>query len=141
MKHSVQIILSKIKVRRIEKEKNMSHTIDGLSFDMPPTENQIIALAHHHRKLLDEAVFHQEIHLGDYCLAQRKRVYDFAINLSPQDKDRFYEIYNGELLRIADEDDLHPADAESGVGMFAIFITLLIIAFILYFAFVRTLTS
>ncbi|MBO3656575.1 hypothetical protein [Acinetobacter haemolyticus] len=119
----------------------MSHTIDGLSFDMPPTENQIIALAHYHRKLLDEAVFHQEIHLGDYCLAQRKRVYDFAINLSPQEKDRFYEIYNGELLRIADEDDLHPADAESGVGMFAIFITLLIIAFILYFAFVRTLTS
>ena len=41
----------------------------------------------------------------------------------------------------ADDDELHPADAESGVGMFAIFITLVIIAFILYFAFVRTLVN
>ena len=52
----------------------MSNVIDGLTFDVPPSENQIIELAHHHRKLLDEAIFHQEIHLGDYCLAQRKRV-------------------------------------------------------------------
>lgn len=119
----------------------MSNLIDGLTFDVPPSENQIIELAHHHRKLLDEAIFHQEIHLGDYCLAQRKRVYDFASTLSPEQKDRFYEIYNGELRRIADDDDLHPADAESGVGMFAVFVSLVIIAFILYFAFVRTLVS
>ncbi|MCH7335180.1 hypothetical protein [Acinetobacter sp. NIPH 2699] len=119
----------------------MSIIIDGLSFDTPPSENQIIALAHYHRKLLDEAVFHQEVHLGDYCLAQRKRVYDFAIRLTPEQKDRFYEIYNGELMRIADDDELHPADAENGVGMFAIFISLAIIAMILYFAFVRTLMA
>lgn len=119
----------------------MSNVIDGVNFDVPPSENQIIALAHYHRKLLDEAIFHQEIHLGDYCLAQRKRVYDFASHLPADQKDRFYEIYNGELQRIADEDDLHPADAESGVGMFAIFLTLVIIAFILYFAFVRTIMS
>ena len=84
-------------------------------------------------------MFHQEIHLGDYCLAQRKRVYDYAVHLAPDQKDRFYRIYNGELQRIADDDDLHPADAESGVGMFAITIVLIIIAFILYFAFVHTL--
>ena len=42
---------------------------------------------------------------------------------------------------IGDDDDLHPADAESGVGMFAIFLALVIIAFILYFAFVRSLMS
>ena len=119
----------------------MSIVIDGFSFDVPPAESQIIALAHHHRKLLDEAIFHQEIHLGDYCLAQHKRVYDFASHLSPEQKDRFYDIYNGELKRIADDDDLHPADAESGVGMFAIFLALVIIAFILYFAFVRSLMS
>ena len=139
IKHFQQIILSKIKMRIIEKENNMTTIIDGLSFDSPPAENQIIALAHHHRKLLDEAVFHQEIHLGDYCLAQRKRVYDYAVHLAPDQKDRFYRIYNGELQRIADHDDLHPADAESGVGMFAITIVLIIIAFILYFAFVHTL--
>ncbi|MBH2001508.1 MAG: hypothetical protein I8H98_04465 [Moraxellaceae bacterium] len=119
----------------------MSHLIDGLSFDVPPSESQIIALADYHRKLLDEAIFHQEIHLGDYCLAQRKRVYDFTSHLTPEQKDWFYDIYNGELKRIADDDDLHPADAESGVGMFAVFITLVIIACILYFAFVRTLMS
>ena len=119
----------------------MSDVIDGLSFDSPPAENQIIALAHHHRKLLDEAIFHHEIRLGDYCLAQRKRVYDYAVNLTTEQRDRFYRIYNGELLRIADEDDLHPADAEGGVGLFAVFIVLIIIAFILYFAFVQTLMT
>jgi len=119
----------------------MSNVIDGVNLDVPPLESQIIELADHHRKLLDEAIFHQEIHLGDYCLAQRKRVYDFASHLSPTEKDRFYKIYDGELRSIADDDDLHPADAESGVGMFAIFISLVIIAFILYFAFVRSLMS
>lgn len=126
-------------MRIIEKENNMSNVIDGVNLDVPPLESQIIELADHHRKLLDEAIFHQEIHLGDYCLAQRKRVYDFASHLSPAEKDRFYQIYDGELRSIADDDDLHPADAESGVGMFAIFISLVIIAFILYFAFVRSL--
>lgn len=119
----------------------MTNVIDGVNLDVPPLESQIIELADHHRKLLDEAIFHQEIHLGDYCLAQRKRVYDFASHLSPAEKDRFYKIYDGELRSIADDDDLHPADAESGVGMFAIFISLVIIAFILYFAFVRSLMS
>ena len=57
-----------------EKENNMSNVIDGVSIDVPPLDSQIIALAHHHRKLLDEAIFHQEVHLGDYCLAQRKRL-------------------------------------------------------------------
>ena len=60
----------------------MSNVIDGVSIDVPPLDSQIITLAHHHRKLLDEAIFHQEIHLGDYCLAQRKRVYDFASHLA-----------------------------------------------------------
>lgn len=59
----------------------MTNTIDGFVFDNPPKEEQIIELAHYHRKLLDEAIFHQEIHLGDYCLAQRKRVFDYARQL------------------------------------------------------------
>ncbi|WP_130802762.1 hypothetical protein [Acinetobacter ihumii] len=119
----------------------MLTTIDSFNFDVPPDESQIIALAQYHRKQLDEAVFHQEIHLGDYCLAQRKRVYDFTRQLEPQTKAQFYRVYDGELLRLADEEDLHPADAESGVSYFAIVIVLVIIAFILYFAFVRGLMS
>ena len=59
----------------------MTNTLDGFDFDMPPTVSQIVALAQYHRTLLDEAVFHQEIHLGDFCLAQRKRVYDFTRQL------------------------------------------------------------
>ena len=119
----------------------MSNIIDGVNIDIPPLESQIVALADHHRKLLDEAIFHQEIHLGDYCLAQRKRVHDFVSSLTPEQRDYFYRVYDGELRQIADDDDLHPADAEGGVGMFAIFIVLVIIAFILYFAFVRSLMS
>lgn len=35
----------------------MTKTLDGLTFDMPPSADQIIALAHLHRQRLDEAIF------------------------------------------------------------------------------------
>jgi len=115
----------------------MIKTLDGFTFDLPPTTDQIIELAHQHRKNLDEAIFHQEIHLGNYCLAQRKRVYDFTRQLDIQQREDFYSIYNGELLRIADDDELHPVHAERGVGAFAILVVLVIIALVLYFAVIR----
>lgn len=116
----------------------MNYTLDGLNFDWPPTKNQIIELAHMHRRNLKEAVF-RDIHLGDYCLAQRKRVYDFTRSLDEQQREDFYRVYNGELKRIAEEDKLHPAHAESGVSVFTIGIFLVLIAIILYFAIVRSL--
>ncbi|WP_374668301.1 hypothetical protein [Acinetobacter sp.] len=115
----------------------MTRTLDGLNFDMPPTEEQIIALAHLHRQKLDDAIFHQEIHLGDFGLAQRKRVYDFTRELDVAQREDFYDLYNGELLRIADDDDLHPAHAEGGVSIFAVVIVLVIIAMIIYFAVIQ----
>lgn len=117
----------------------MTNTIDGFVFDNPPKEEQIIELAHYHRKLLDEAIFHQEIHLGDYCLAQRKRVFDYARQLDPNQKAWFYQVYDGELRKIADEDELHPADAEEGLSIFAMLLVLVIIAAILYFSVIRSL--
>ena len=115
----------------------MSNTLDGLPLDVPINKQQIIELAHLHRKKLEEAIFHQEIHLGDYCLAQRKRVYDFTRQLNEAERAEFYDIYNTELKRIADDDSLHPADAEAGVSVFLIFLALAIIALILYFAIIR----
>ena len=112
-------------------------TFDGLNFDMPPTAEQIIALAHLHRQKLDEAIFHQEIHMGEFGLAQRKRVYDFTRELDVAQREEFYDLYNGELLRIADDDDLHPAHAEGGLSIFAVVIVLAIIALILYFAVIQ----
>ena len=112
-------------------------TLDGLNFDMPPTAEQIIALAHLHRQKLDEAIFHQEIHMGEFGLAQRKRVYDFTRELDVAQREEFYDLYNGELLRIADDDDLHPAHAEGGLSIFAVVIVLAIIALILYFAVIQ----
>lgn len=109
-------------------------TLEGCDFDVPPSDSQIVALAQYHRKQLDEAIFHQEIHLGNYCLAQRKRVKDLVQDLPAEQRRHFYQVYDGELRRIADDEDLHPADAESGVSVFAIFIVLVIIAAILYFA-------
>lgn len=117
----------------------MSNTIDGFNFDLPPVQSQIVALAQLHRKQLDEAIFHQEIHLGKYCLSQRKRVYDFTKTLEPAQKAEFYRYYDGELKRIADDDELHPSHAEGGVSIFTIFLALGIIALILYFAVVRSL--
>ena len=115
----------------------MTNVIDGFTFDVPPAESQIVELAQYHRKQLDEAIYHQEIHLGDYCLAQRKRVYDYTKDLNPTQKAGFYRIYDGELRRLADDDDLHPAHAEGGDGVFAVSIVLIIIAVILYFSFLK----
>lgn len=117
----------------------MHKTFDGLSFDLPPTTSQIIQLAHQHRKNLDEAVFLEEIHLGDFCLAQRKRVYDFTRQLDPQQREEFYLTYNDELKRIADDDDLHPPEAEKGLSAFAIILVLAIIGLVFYFAIIRNL--
>ena len=118
----------------------MTHTIDGFSFEIPPTESQIIALAQFHRKQLDEAIYHQEIRLGDYCLSQRKRVHDYTKILEPMQKLKFYKVYDGELKRLADDDNLHPTHAEAGVSIFAVSIVLIIIAIILYFAVIKALT-
>ncbi|MBF4520990.1 hypothetical protein IS511_07340 [Acinetobacter towneri] len=115
----------------------MTNTIDGFAFDVPPLATQIVDLAHHHRKKLDEAIFRRDVHLGEYCLAQRKRVADFAKTLDREDRVAFYRAYDGELLRIADEDELHPAEAEAGLSIFAIFLVLAIIALVLYFAVIR----
>lgn len=119
----------------------MTNTIDGFTFDVPPAESQIVELAQYHRRQLDEAIFHQEIHLGDYCLDQRKRVYDYTRNLEPMQKAGFYRVYDGELRRLADDDDLHPAHAEGGVSVFAVCLALAIIATILYFSVVRAFMS
>lgn len=78
----------------------MTNTIDGFVFDTPPKEEQIIELAHYHRKLLDEAIFHEEIHLGDYCLAQRKRVFDFAGHLEPAQKTGFIKFMMGNFEKL-----------------------------------------
>lgn len=119
----------------------MSHTIDGFNLDVPPVQSQVAELAQFHRKQLDDAIFHQEIHLGQYCLSQRKRIYDFTRDLTSEEKRSFYQYYDGELKRIADDDELHPADAEAGVSVFAIFLTLGIIALILYFSVIRTMVN
>lgn len=109
-------------------------TLDGFNFDVPPTDSQIVSLAQYHRQQLDDAVFHHEIHLGNFCLGQRKKVKDLVHELPPEQRRHFYLVYDGELRRIADDEDLHPADAESGVSVFAIFLVLVIIATILYLA-------
>ena len=43
----------------------MTNTIDGFVFDNPPKEEQIIELAHYHRKLLDEAIDNTESYPTD----------------------------------------------------------------------------
>ena len=119
----------------------MTNTIDGFTFGNPPEPSDIIALAHHHKKQLDEAIFHQEIHLGHYCLEQRKRVHDYTQTLDPAAEAEFYRYYDGELKRIAVIDEEHPDDAEGGLSVFTIFIVLAVIAAILYFGVVQNVVS
>jgi len=74
-------------------------------------------------------------------IAQRKRVYDFTRQLDPQQREEFYQVYNGELRRIADDDELHSVDSEQGLSAFAIMLVLGIIALVLYFAVIRNLVG
>ncbi len=51
----------------------------------------MIALAHLHRTKLDEAIFHNGIHLGEFGLAQRKRVDHFTrLNSDVPQREAFY---------------------------------------------------
>ena len=110
----------------------MTRTLDGVNFDMPPTAGQILELAHLHRKKLDDAIFSKYTHLGNYGLVQRKEVYDFTRALDVNQREQFYKLYNGELVRIADEDRLHPPEAEAGLSKFAVALVLVIVALVLY---------
>ena len=62
----------------------------GFDFDMPQLFSQIVGLRN--TETLLDVVFHQEIHLGGFCLAQRKRVYDFT-SLDENQRVDFYETY------------------------------------------------
>ena len=109
-----------------------TRTLDGVKFDMPPTAGQIMELADLHRKKLDAAIFSKYTHLGEYGLAQHKEVYDFTRELDENQREQFYKLYNGELVRIADEDRLHPPEAEAGLSKFAILLVLAVVAAVLY---------
>ncbi len=47
----------------------------------------------------------------------KETVFDYARQLDPNQKAWFYQVYDGELRKIADEDELHPADAEEGLSI------------------------
>lgn len=115
----------------------MSKILDGLNFTVPPSRDEIVALAHYHREKLNEAITHQETRMGDFCLAQRQRVCDFTRELNADQRAEFYQIYNHELVRIANKDRAHLEPTEAGVSIFAIVIVLAVIALILFFAFIR----
>ena len=117
----------------------MTRTLDGFALDIPPVNSQIIALAQMHRKQLDEAIYHQEIHLGDFNLAQRKRVSDYTQELDPKQRAEFYKVYNSELKRLSVDESPHLDHSETTVNVYVIWAVLLVIAIVLYFVFARNL--
>jgi hypothetical protein len=120
----------------------MSKNVDGILIDTPPVNSQIIDLAQLHRKQLNDAIYHNEIRLGDFCLSQRKRVYDFAHELEPSQKADFYNIYNSELERLAVHDGPHNQHEETNQShIFMAFAVLVAIVVVLYFAVLRTTIS
>lgn len=90
----------------------MTKAIDGFGLDIPPTSSQIITLAQLHRKQLDEAIHHNEIRLGDFCLAQKSRIASFTKELDVQDRSEFYRIYNEELVRLSHDENAYPHEHE-----------------------------
>ena len=113
----------------------MAPTIDGFSLDLPPIKAQVIGLAQLHRKQLDEAIYHNELRLGDFCLAQRKRVYDYTRELNADQRTEFYQTYNGELQRLAVDESPHHHIDENPTHIKIMCGVLLLIAVVLYFVF------
>lgn len=112
----------------------MTNNIDGFSFDLPLQETQIIALAQYHRKQLHDALFHQKVHLGNFCIAQRNRVSEYTQDLDPMQKIDFYRIYDGALRRLGEEDlDLHPVTEDHPQRILAVLVLLVLIAALLFF--------
>lgn len=113
----------------------MVTTIDGFSLDLPPVKAQVIGLAQLHRKQLDEAIYHNELRLGDFCLAQRKRVYDYTRELNTEQRAEFYQTYNSELQRLAVDESPHYHTDENPTYAKIMWGVLLLIAVVLYFVF------
>lgn len=113
----------------------MINTIDGFSFDQPLAESQIIALAQFHRKQMVEAEKHQEIRLGDYCIAQRSRVGEYTRTLDVTQRNYFYSIYDAELQRLGDSEDLHEGHPSGQARVGAVVIGLIVLAVVLHTVF------
>ncbi|MDY6482534.1 hypothetical protein SKM54_08770 [Acinetobacter faecalis] len=113
----------------------MSKTIDGFSLDLPPNKAQIIGLAQLHRKQLDEAIYHNELRIGDFCLAQKKRVYDYTRELNAEQRAEFYQAYNGELERLSVDESPHHHEEENQTHVKIMYGVLAVIAIVLYFVF------
>jgi hypothetical protein len=116
----------------------MTKNIDGFVLDIPLVETQVIALAQYHHKKIDDAIFHQEIHLGEFGLQQKFKVDEFVKTLSEADRHDFYEIYSAELERLARTDD-HLRDEHESGNLGVILIVLVIIAVAIYYFFARPL--
>ncbi|TCB29088.1 hypothetical protein E0H77_01060 [Acinetobacter sp. ANC 4633] len=116
-------------------------TIDGLDFDVPLDHTRIKALAQLHHDQLGEAIYHKDQHIGELGIAHRVKIADFTHQLPVEQRLEFYKIYNHELRRLAVDDPLHPPHAEEGVNVFLLIVIMLMIAVILYFAFVRHVTG
>lgn len=116
-------------------------TIDGLEFDVPLDHAQIKALARLHRQQLGEAIYHEDQHIGELGIMHRAKIAGFTRQLPIEQRHEFYKVYNHELRRLAVDDPLHPPHAEEGVNVFLLVVILLIVAVILYFAFVRHVTG
>lgn len=124
-----------IKEKLKKREIIMTTTIDGFSLDLPPIKAQIIGLAQLHRKQLDEAIYHNELRLGDFCLAQRKRVYDYTRELNEEQRADFYQTYNSELQRLAIDESPHQHENENPANVKVMIGVLVVIAIVLYFVF------
>lgn len=118
----------------------MNYMIDGIVLDEHASPKSIKALARMHHKLLSDAVFHNEVHLGEYSLSLRDHLRAYTRNLPFQEQAEFYQYYEGELKRMADKVK-HHADDATGLSMFVVFLTLLLIATVLYFGVVARVVS
>lgn len=115
----------------------MINTIDGFSFNQPLAESQIIALAQYHRKQMVEAERHQDIRLGDFCLGQRIRVDKYTRTLDVKQRNYFYTVYDGELRRLGENEDLHFVEPDGQARIMLVIIALLVIAVLLHTFFYR----
>lgn len=113
-----------------------TNILDGFSFNLPLDTQQVRDLAKYHRNQLNQAIYHEDEHIGEIGIIQRAKIATFVQNLEPMVKQQFYTTYNDELKKLAVDDPIHPPHAEKGVSIFVLLVALVIIAGVLYFNFV-----